>query len=824
MNQLAVLVGLLSSTVFAQTAVVSTNDLSRGTTLLPNSVAFSDEATSLVYNPAGLGRVGLLNAVLMHEHSNTRSMQNTGLWLGSSLNGLFGVGVGFEWLRPGVGLQRAKSTLGFSVGPKSLSFGTSVNWFSGGLARDIVSADLGVQSMPVRWLSFGALVRNVNTPVTALTAFNREYSVGLGLRPLGERVSLGVDWLINERLPPDLSRLQYTLRVEPVRGLQVLGGFSHAFVAGAQAFGHVGLTVDFEHFGYTQAVAFTESQANFQFVGRFSIDSYGSIVPAKTIAVVSLGDIGGNPGLSLGSLLGLASEDRYLNFLRFLDRAADDGQLAAVVLKVEGSSVGFARADEVRSAILKLRAAGKKVVAYALSMGDAEYVMASACDAVYAAPQAMLMVDGLRSSTVFFGGFAKLLGITVDVARVGAYKNFPDQFTRHDMSDEQKEAVNAYLDSTQKMVVSGVTAARKLSAEHWQAFIEEGLKPARRVKQLGVIDDVLTVPQFDEVVKNLVPGARVDSSYRPFDTHERRWGRRREIAVVPVLGSISGARNQSSPIGIGATAGAQSFIEAITQAADDENVAAIVLRIDSGGGDGLASDLMYRAVLEAKKKKPVVASMGDVAGSGGYYVAMGADEIWASPTTLTGSIGVFFAKPSVRTLANELGIFQESVTRGRLAGITDLFDPWSEEQRVAAQGWVDDFYDTFITEVAASRKLDKARVDEVARGRVWSGEDAQAKGLVDHLGGLMNAIASAKTKAGLSASDRDVAISFYRGKDTMLGGLVSATMPTVLLEAPLPSMKLPLGLDALLERLGPDAWLLGNPGVQARMEYSIELR
>ncbi len=829
---LAVLVG---STVLAQTAQVSTSDPSRGTTLMPNSVAFTDEATSLVYNPAGLGRVGQFNAVLLHEHSNTRALQNTGLWLGSSVTDMVGVGVGFEWLRPTTGFQYAKSTLGFSVGPRALSIGTSINWFSQPSAfgdlfgtsngvNGLVSADLGLQSMPARWLSFGAMVRNLNTPANTFVAFSREYTVGFGIRPLGERLSLGVDWVISERLSPALSRLQYTASVEPVRGIRVIGGFSHALQAGAPAFGQVALALDFEHFGYTQGVSFTATQANFQFMGRFSADKYGTLIPAKKIAVVSLGDIGGSATSTLGSLLGVVNEDRYLKFIRFLDRAADDADLAAVVLKVEGASVGFARADEVRSAILRLRKSGKKVIAYALSVGDAEYVMTSACDAIYAAPEAMIMVDGLRSSTIFFGGVAQLLGITVDVARVGKYKNFPDQFTRRDMSDEQREAINAYLDTTQKTVTERVTSQRKISADLWQAFLDEGLKPVRRVKQLGIIDDVLTPPQFDEVVKNLVPGAMVEQGYRPFDGRVTRWGSKREIAIVPVLGNISGGKNQSSPLGVGLTAGAQSFIEAINEAANDDNVAAIVVRVDSGGGDGLASDLMYRAVVEAKKKKPVVASMGDVAASGGYYVAMGADEIWASPTTLTGSIGVFFAKPAVRNLANGLGIFQESINRGKNAGITDLFDPWTDEQRIAAQGWVDEFYDTFITEVAASRKMNKEAVDAVARGRVWSGEDAQGKGLVDKMGGLMEAISAAKVKAGIAADDRDVAVNFYTANPGLLTSVVSATAPAVLLDMPMPVTKLPLGLDTLLERLGPDAWLLDKPAVQARMEYSLELR
>jgi len=246
------------------------------------------------------------------------------------------------------------------------------------------------------------------------------------------------------------------------------------------------------------------------------------------------------------------------------------------------------------------------------------------------------------------------------------------------------------------------------------------------------------------------------------------------------------------------------------------------VRVDSGGGDGLASDLMYRAVLEAKKKKPVITSMGDVAASGGYYVAMGADEIFASPTTLTGSIGVFYAKPSIKRLAEEFGANQISLSRGKLAGLTDNYEPWDADQRVAAQKWVDDFYDSFITEVAASRKLKKEAVDVVARGRVWSGEDARARGLVDQLGGLMDAIARAKQKSG---APEELAITIYQSSPGLLGSLVGAAAPESLLQSALPTTPaLPPGLQSLAEQLGSAAWLLEKSGVQARLEYSVEIR
>jgi protease-4 len=819
--RLVTAVALLSASIAAaQSAAVGSVDPSRGTTMLPGSAAFSDEATSLVYNPAGLGRVGRLNGWYLHERSNTRAQDNDAVFLATSFADWVGLGLGAQWLRPSAVEANQRFELGASVGPQSLAFGASLKWLTGGAVQGLTTLDLGVQSRPLKWLALGALVRNLNTPGNASGALPREWTLALGLRPLGERLSLGVDWVVPERASIEHSRLQYTVNAEILRGLRLSAGFSHGFSASERPLLQAGLGIDLERFGYTQGLAMADGRLDWQFAARLSVDRFGSIVPSRKIAVVSLAELGGG-GPTLGSLLGIAGEDRYLRLLRFLDRARFDPELEAIVLKVEGASVGLARADEVRAAITRLRQAGKKVFAYILGASDADYLMVSACDGLYAAPEAMMIVDGLRSSVLFFGGAAKLLGVEVDVARVGPYKSFPDQFTRLDMSLEQRETIEAYLDANVKTVASRIEEARHLSPQQWQAALDEGLKPTRREQQLGTIDGVITPIELDALLKKEVPDAVVSPDYQPLASRDTRWARRKRIAIVPVLGNIAGGKNQPSPLGGDLVAGAQSFIEAMSAAAADPQVVAIVVRVDSSGGDGLASDLMYRAVLEAKKKKPVVSSMGDVAASGGYYVAMGGDEIFASPTTLTGSIGVFYAKPAIRGLAEKLGVAQVSLRRGKLAGITDLYDPWTPEQRAAAQRWVDDFYDTFITEVAASRKLPKERVDQVARGRVWSGTDALDRGLVDHLGGLWDAIAAAKARAHVEGDD--VELTVVQPESGLLGSLVGSVAPTSLLDSPLPAPAHSPLLDTIAQQLGPSAWLLDAARPQARLEWLIEV-
>lgn len=835
MRSLAWLVVLLAGVSSAQTSSVGTNDLTRGTNVLPGSAAWSDEATSLVYNPAGLARVGRFNAWFIHERSNTRQMNNNALFMATSIGDFVGLGVSFQWLNSMSGaapFPSGKTSLGFSVGPQQLSAGVAINWFAaaplafGGLATvtPLVSYDVGLQSRPARFISFGATLRNVNSPTTTvpgLITIGREWGVAIGLRPLTERVTLGIDWSARETLPINESRMQYTLQVNVVSGVRVLGGFSHAFTSTQPFYVHAGLGLDLENFGYTQGVSYsTGGGVNLQFAGRVSMDAHDSIVPERKVAVISLGELGGSPGATVGSLLGIAEEDKYLRLLRFFERAAQDRELEGIVLKVEDADIGLARADEIRSSIVKLRKAGKKVFAYILNASDVEYLMVSACDGIYAAPEAMFLVDGLRSDVTFFGTAAQRYGVDIDVARVGEYKTFPEQFTRADMSDAQRETINAYLDTNAKVIAQRVRESRGIEEAAWTAGVDEGLKTTKRAVELRQLDGVLTPQQFDELLSERLQGARVDRNYRPWPERNTRWGRQNAIAVIPVLGAISGGKNSVSPF-TGTTAGAQSFISSLGEAVDDPNVKAIVLRVDSPGGDGLASDLMYRAVLEAKKHKPVIASMGDVAASGGYYVAMGADTIVASPSTLTGSIGVFYVKPAVKRLAESFGVTQNSIQRGKLAGITDNFDPWTEEQRVASQKWIEDFYDSFITEAATSRKMPKEAIDKLARGRVWSGEDAKANGLVDVNGGLMDAIALARERAKLND---DYAIAIVESSSGLLSSVFSAAIPDALLKSSVEQQPLPPGLTSLAQQLGANAWILEKPGVQARLEYGIDVR
>lgn len=828
----ALLLLLLPSLALAQTrAIVQEPVPPRGVTLPPTSPALVDDSTALSVNPAALRFVGPGELFYVHDRNVVADQTGDGVFLAATPLGL-GLGASMEWIRGHTEPDYRKTSLGLAVGPKTLSLGVTYNAFHSDNPNieDLETFDLGLAWRPCRGFAFGGVWRNVNAPREGPLKLHRAYDLGVGLRPFGERYSLGVDYLFSEGAGGfDTGRLSYTLLGEVIPGIRLGAGLSHAVSGDANVAGQVSLTLDWGHAGLTYAGGFSEGRMDNVLAVRVSGANYRGFRPSHgVVTLLDLNDVlSGHTG-PVYSLLGGAGADPFLRTMRFLDLAAQDERLRGVVLKLEGMpGVEWGKAEELRQAVLRLRQAGKKVMAVLLNCDDACYMVASAADTIYALDEAMLPINGLAAHITFVGGTMQKLGVSWDVARVGNYKTAPEQLTRTTMSDAQRETTNAYLDTNVAWYESTVTQGRKLPVERLHDAWATGLVTSKRAKELGLIDDVLSPSDLDKKVADWVPDASYNPYYSPRDERNTRWGGPRKLAIVPVLGGIAGGRSRQSPFGGEAVAGAETVVRALQEAQDDPKVAAIVLRVDSGGGDVLASDLMYRAVLEAKKHKPVVASMGDVAASGGYYASMGADEIFASPTTLTGSIGVFYIKPALRGLGDKLGVSREAVPRGPMADMFDIWSPWTPQQQAAAQAWVDTSYDNFITQVAASRKLDKAKVDSIARGRVWSGKTAHELGLVDQMGGLLEAEASARKRAGVAPAE-DLEVVVYgepRGLFSSLGGepgVLMEALPAGLLGEP-PAPMLPEEVRRLMEESGITSPALLEPGMKAMMDFSVSV-
>ena len=435
-----------------------------------------------------------------------------------------------------------------------------------------------------------------------------------------------------------------------------------------------------------------------------------------------------------------------------IDRAGRDAKVDALVLRVGFlPDAGWGKVQELRDAVGRFRKSGKPAYAHLEFAGNKEYYLATACSKVYAVPNAILDVSGLRSETTFFAGTLEKLGVEAQFEGVGKYKNAPNQFTETGFTEPHREQMEALLDSVYGEYARGIGAARGKSAEEVQAVVDNGPYDGQTALAAGLVDELLYADQLRERLKDaesVSPGRYAKAaSGRGFG-----FDRRPRIALVYAVGEITSGESQGGPFG-GQVAGSDTVAAALKQAREDDSIRAIVLRVDSPGGSGVASDVIWREAVLARDAKPLVVSMGDLAASGGYYIAMPAHAIVAQPGTITGSIGVFGGKLTLRGLYDKLGITKEILLRGRNADLFSEYRPWDEEDRAKFRGLMESFYREFVTKAADGRKKSYEDVDAVAQGRVWTGAEALHHGLVDKLGGLDVAVAEAKQRAKIDAGD-----------------------------------------------------------------------
>ena len=489
-------------------------------------------------------------------------------------------------------------------------------------------------------------------------------------------------------------------------------------------------------------------------------------VPDNSVLVLSVsGDLPDYiPEDQLAKAIGINQGQSFTGLLTQLRKAKVDDRVGAVLLDIKFPRIGWGKAEELREAIKEFRTSGKKVYAY-MDLGmNREYYIATAADKIFLPPSGDLYVNGFAAEAMFYKGSLDKLGIEADVIQIGPkYKNAPDQYTKKEMGEGQREVINSVLDEYFTRFTGGIADARKKSVEDVKAIIDNAPYNARQAKEIGLIDDAIYNEQvYEELKKELdyKPDEKLRTirggEYREIPSDSLGLNKGERIALIYASGAINVGRSNDSPFG-GSMVGSDTVVAAVTDAANDTSIKAIVLRVDSPGGSALASDLMWNAIESAKKKgKPVVVSMSDVAASGGYYIACNADKIVAEPTTITGSIGVFMGKPVVKGFYDWLGITNEYVMRGKNSGIFRETEKWTPEERAKMEEGANNIYfNNFLPKVATGRKMDQERANALGQGRVWTGTQAKENGLIDEFGGLEKAIDIAKELASLPA-DKDV--------------------------------------------------------------------
>lgn len=438
-------------------------------------------------------------------------------------------------------------------------------------------------------------------------------------------------------------------------------------------------------------------------------------------------------------------------------KAKVDKRITAVMLDIDMSEAGWAKSEEIRGAIQDFRSSGKPVYAY-MEMGlNKDYYIATACDKIFVPPPGELFTIGLAADVMFFRGSLDKLGVYPDIYQIGAYKSAGDTFTQKQMTPAHREYINSMLDDLFGRYVEGIAQARNKSVDEVKGLIDNAPYSAAQAKDAGLIDGALYHDDVEKELKKRLGYKEGDelhiargSDYKQISQESLGLNKGEKIAVVYAAGDIVSGKSSFGGSGE-ETIGSDSLVRTINEARDDKGVKAIVLRIDSPGGSGLASDIIWRAVEAAKAKKPVVVSMGDVAASGGYYIACNANKIVAEPSTITGSIGVVGGKPVLKGFYDWIGVTNEYVMRGKNAGMFRETEKFNDSEQAKFKEFLNNTYDDFITKVGKGRNKDKDYINSIGQGRVWTGNQGKERGLVDEYGGLDKAIEIAKQLANIPA-------------------------------------------------------------------------
>ena len=688
--------------------------------------------------------------------------------------------------------------------------------------------DFGLSIRASRYAALGVTLEDAWQPESTPRLWNAE----IAIRPLGTdrlELAIGGAHANADEWKRFVARARFWVKL--VDGLRLYGegqrvpnGGALALEGGADTRVGVGLAMDFGQVGGALGLYGT-------FPGT---GSNGGSVAARLHVTTERGpELIGPTYVVRVSLDGVKDDRAFVSLVRSVRSLAADKPVAAVLFKVENVELGTAHIEEVRGLMQFLRDHGKRVFAYAPSPSTREYYLASAADAIVVHPAGELALTGLSQSVMFYKHAMDRLGVQVDLVRIGSYKGAMEPFIMNEQSPDVRANKTRLLDDVFDRITTSIATDRtrvgkKMDVADVRKLIDQGLFTPPQAQAAGLVDGVADQGQLEVVIARALGQSDVgitDLDSAPIAPGA--WPGRR-VAVVLVDGTIVDGPSQEFPFGIGGVAGSDTVLSALEECRNDSTVGAVVLRVNSPGGSAFASDVIARALLQLRAQgKPVIVSMGDLAASGGYYISAPADVVYAEPSTVTGSIGIFAIKVNAAQLVNTLGINVQVTNRGAHADYLSPYRPWTEAEVKMVMDKMRYLYGQFIETVAEGRKtrgLTVARVDELGRGQVWTGALAQSVGLVDRMGGLADAIDEATRLAGIPL-----------GRDKMPEVHVLPRAPLDLVrrlvtggadgsaKSVTPVQLLTPDARAAVRMLAPTL-LGGGTGFQARLPYDIDLR
>ncbi|HVP36722.1 MAG TPA: signal peptide peptidase SppA [Terriglobales bacterium] len=708
-----------------------------------NSAATSDDALSLKFNPAGLGWDRSFQGYFLHTYSDSSFKGDYALFLSTC-----GLGFSAEWL----GNVEKPTYRKYSIGTgfkivDGFYLGSIYSWFR---SKDkdyqgLKSWNAGFLIRPFSFISLGGIARDLNRPVFRDVKTNISFDLGLALRPLGDRVTFSIDGMMDEKDKLKDARTRYQISVEPLDGLLLAGDIDND--------GNYGINFRI-NFPLSGLGSYNTIDKNSKYqkgvvYWNFASQRYRTFWQRKDnfLELKLSGNIDEEKSFSLFG----GSKFTLLDIIQDIQKAKKDQRIKGMIVRLDFSNAGFGKIQELREAFLDFRQSGKKVIFFMEQGGNKEYYLASAGNRIIMLPTGYLSLNGISAEVTFYKQTLEKLGIEADLVHIGDYKSASDIVTRDSMSQAHREMMNWLLDDLYEQMTREIAEQRGVSQQELKSKIDQGPFTAKEAKEQGLIDDLAFFDQVDEIVKSLAgekPHKIVFRNYAQEEDYKYTWEIPKRIAVIYATGLINSGES-SNNFFLGKMMGSETIARAIRRAREDITIKAIVFRIDSPGGSGMASDVIWREIMLCKGKKPFVVSMSDVAGSGGYFIACPGDTIVADPGTITGSIGVISGKFNLSGLYKKIGFSTQILKRGEHSDFYTTYRGFTEEERNIVQRQTKEFYDDFVGKVAQGRKRSFEDIDKIGRGRVWTGNQARKNGLVDELGGLKQAIEIAKDRAGI---------------------------------------------------------------------------
>ena len=780
-----------------------------------SSVATEGGPGALWVNPANMsydsdGRYGLFFSRAEALQSPT-SLAVTG--------GIDGLGLGLHNTLTPVGTDGAMASdwsldYGTSIAlPERLSVGLLMSWNFMDGGQNYLGYDAGLSWRPLPWLGLSGVAQNIGSPdpnggARALS------TAGVALRPLGPLLTLGVDYahLFDAKVSPskdspgDTDRLTSVVRVRPIEGLYLRGGFDVGLDSPSGTWTPLGFGMGLElYFDGIGAGYVREAKADGfpGYSGWLGTDEPGEslLESGRKVPVLNLDQ---TPEYAPRGFLFVSNPGpSWLDTLELLRRVETEKGVRGLVLALGNTRMSWARFRELRQRIIALEATGKPVIVYLKgSPSNGAYYVATGASHIVLHPAGDLNLVGLATELQYAQGLLDIVGVEQQFVRRSEFKSATEMTTRMEPSQAALDMTNAYLDDLHIELVHAIVEGRNTSDDIAQGWIDDGPWTAQGAIDAGIIDAVAYPDELQQTLDAKLGGRVATRDLRRAPQAHSPWEEPAQIAVIYVDGVIvSGESSRGGLLGQ-KTCGSNTVNRMLDQAARDPQVKSVVLRVDSPGGSSLASDEIWRAVELVKREgKPVVVSMGGVAASGGYYVSAGADAIYAQPNTLTGSIGVYAGKLSAAPLFENMGIGVTSISRGRNADMASMARPWDDVQRAKMQELVDATYTQFKSRVSQGRDLSELEVEDLARGRVWSGAQAHELGLVDELGGLQDAISDARLRAGIAPHRKIGLVSYSPG-----GTVFESLAPTLIGKA-----------------MGPAKHLISAPPADPTLERIVSL-